>query len=335
MTDESKRSGVVTAAAVIALVGSVGALLFGSMTLLGGFLASGDPSFTDQSGDPSDAPSLAVFLIMGGGQLALSAWGIVSAVGLLRLRNWARLSFVVFAALLAVASSCAVLGLMVAIPALSLVPDVDPNIPPGVMAAVLSVMALIAVSGVGVGIWWVIYFNRARVRSQFISKPVEMADRPRPPVRITVVAWLLVANGLFLPLHLTATHPTVLFGVVVRGWPGRGVVVAQLVVACVAGIGLLRKRAGAHTLAVGLYVFGLLNFAATLIVPGGPARLRETYQQVFADQRMPESLVDWAMWSGTALSLVVGVLFLWLLMSRRRAFLLACAPAPRVPDIAL
>jgi hypothetical protein len=86
-------------------------------------------------------------------------------------------------------------------------------------------------------------------------------------------------------------------------------------------------------LTVALYVFGLLNLAVTYGVPGGPARVRETYRQVFTDERLPETFVDWAVWGGIIWGLLVSALFLWLLLSRRQAFLRACSPAPATPDL--
>jgi hypothetical protein len=165
VTDELKRSGGITAAAVIALVGSVGALLFGSLTVFGGLLATQDPSLVAAPEDPA-VPPLAMFVAIGGSQLALGVCGTVSAVGLLRLRNWARLSFVAFSALLGTFSSCGVLLSLIAIPALGLAPP-QPEVPQGVLIVVMSLMVLTATTGLALGIWWLIYFKRASVRAQF------------------------------------------------------------------------------------------------------------------------------------------------------------------------
>lgn len=153
-----------TAAAVIALVGSAGVLLFGSVLMFSA-VVSGDPSFAVESVDASTTP-LPVYVLMGVALLALSAWGIISAIGLLRLRNWARLSFVVFAAMLMAISSFAALGLLVIIPALALTPSVNPDIEPGATVAIY-LLLLPVLAGLAIGIWWLVYFNRARVRSRF------------------------------------------------------------------------------------------------------------------------------------------------------------------------
>jgi hypothetical protein len=246
VTDELKRSGGITAAAVIALVGSVGALLFGSLTVFGGLLATQDPSLVAAPEDPA-VPPLAMFVAIGGSQLALGVCGTVSAVGLLRLRNWARLSFVAFSALLGTFSSCGVLLSLIAIPALGLAPP-QPEVPQGVLIVVMSLMVLTATTGLALGIWWLIYFNRASVRAQFTGGKPSVPDAvTRIPARIVVIAWLLIANGLMIPFQLVSDYPLVMFGFVIEGWTGRAIAVAMTVVASVAGVGLLRKRTGAHT----------------------------------------------------------------------------------------
>jgi hypothetical protein len=69
-----------------------------------------------------------------------------------------------------------------------------------------------------------------------------------------------------------------LVGVEVHGWLVVTVLLAQGGVSVIAGIGLLRRHRGALALALGVYVFGLLNFAAMTVMPGGLSRAFRAYQ---------------------------------------------------------
>ena len=88
-----KRSAGVTVIAVVALLGSVLAMCFGVLT---GVMAFVMPR-------PASAPGLppTAMLVMGGAIYFLpGVWGLLSGIGLIRLKNWARISTIVFGALL-------------------------------------------------------------------------------------------------------------------------------------------------------------------------------------------------------------------------------------------
>ena len=105
----AKPSAGITASAVIALLGSVLAVLFAGLMMLSGLAV-----LTSTAARPPDQPlpSVAAIAIMAGVEFGFGAWGIVSAVGLLRLKNWARVCFVVFGGLLAFFSFSAAGGLI-------------------------------------------------------------------------------------------------------------------------------------------------------------------------------------------------------------------------------
>ena len=88
-----KRSIGVTLAAVISLAGSVIVLLLVLLATVAALLSPGDPSMPVQT---------RVATMVGCGVLFLfSAWGIATAVGLLRLCAWARWSILSFSVILA------------------------------------------------------------------------------------------------------------------------------------------------------------------------------------------------------------------------------------------
>src|SRR5439155_24602571 len=112
-------------------------------------------------------------------------WGVVSSIGLLRIRNWRRICFAVYGGLLALFSVFTAIGLLAvshcAPPAL----PPDSNVPAGFMESVFTVFIVIAMLFAALGIWWVIYFTRLRVKELFLG--IELASEPRLiPLSITI-----------------------------------------------------------------------------------------------------------------------------------------------------
>src|SRR5262249_31014259 len=162
----------ITTSAVIALLGSVIAILFGGLMMLSGIAV-----VTSAAARPPDQPlpSAAAIAIMAGIEFGFGAWGIVSAVGLLRLQNWARLCFVIFGGLLAFFSFCTATGLVLA--SVAVPSTLPPNVSPGLFRAVALVFATFSVIGFAIAIWWLVYFNRASVKAHFGADAV--AAQPR------------------------------------------------------------------------------------------------------------------------------------------------------------
>lgn len=86
-----KRSGDVTAAAVILFCGSGLLLLFGVFGAIGAAAASVAP---EQRGIELIAVFMMLFVYAGG-----AGWGIATGVGVLKLQRWARISMIVMSAL--------------------------------------------------------------------------------------------------------------------------------------------------------------------------------------------------------------------------------------------
>jgi hypothetical protein len=84
------RSAGVTVIAVLAIVGSAGALGMAGLTLLG--LLAGRGVTPPESFPGSPALFRTVLLLVPFRYVLPGVWGIVSGVGLLQLKNWARIS---------------------------------------------------------------------------------------------------------------------------------------------------------------------------------------------------------------------------------------------------
>jgi len=83
-----KRSGGITASAVLAIIGSVFTILLGGFAILGALLMRTMPNLPTTPAQP--VPPVAFLLAESILFLGFGVWGIASAVGLLRLKNWAR-----------------------------------------------------------------------------------------------------------------------------------------------------------------------------------------------------------------------------------------------------
>ena len=318
------RSGGVTASAVIAIIGSVFAILFGGFAILAALMMRIAPNLPA----PPLSPATLLFAesIV---HLGFGAWGIASAVGLLRLKNWARICFLVYAGLLCFFSAMGVLGLSMA---MILMPQMMPpqqNVPPGLMTAVFSTMIIFALLQVALGIWWLVYFNRRDVKAQFMGEAGAAASSRRP-LSITIIAWLMVIGGLFAPFYLFVNYPAMIFGFVVRGWEARTLYLLLTLLNLLAGIGLLRMRAAAHSLTVGYCGFGLLNIATSILLPGSFARMQAFMREVYPlNSPQPLAFTEQIFWFCMLFGIVVNGVLLWLLITRRQAFLNACkAPPP-------
>ncbi len=174
------RSAGVTANAVVALVGSVLTLAMGALMLFGMVFALQSTPVEPPKDFPLPAVYLKAFMMLMPLVYVLPAiWGICTGIGLLRLKNWARISIIVFGGLLAVFGLFGAFGaLIMSLVTLPSTPDVNPT----AMTVVRIFMVLFALAQLGLGVWWLYFFNRATVKAQFQRPPVLFAGAVASPV---------------------------------------------------------------------------------------------------------------------------------------------------------
>jgi hypothetical protein len=174
------RSAGVTANAVIALLGSVLALAMGALMLFGMVFALQSAPVEPSKDFPLPAVYLKAFMMVIPLVYVLPAiWGICTGIGLLRLKNWARISIIVFGGLLAAFGLFGAFGaLIVSLVKLPNTPEVDP----AAMTLVRVVMVFFALLELGLGAWWLYFFNRSTVKLQFQRQPVMFAGAMTPSV---------------------------------------------------------------------------------------------------------------------------------------------------------
>jgi hypothetical protein len=251
-----KRSAGVTAAAVIALIGSVCSALFGVLWVFGIFLLSRGhnlASATQQLMPP--ARTLTEFRLMSLLSFGFGGWGLATSIGLFNAKPWSRISILVFSS-------------VVAVPAVSFIPVLrllSLSKMPGtaVVSPFAFQMTLDIIFGVPLGIvfWWLVLFSRSSTGEQFLRTNLE-TERP---IGITVIAWLSIIFCLFnlLITLLTTkspwTAPEPFFLTIIPGGAAKIYRRFFLPFSFLAGAGLLWNKVWGYWLAIAVDVFFLLN----------------------------------------------------------------------------
>jgi len=242
-------------------------------------------------------------------------WGIVTSVGLLQLKNWARISIIVFAALF---TAMGFFGLMSAV-AFWVVPLGDKFRDPELIAAMRIGMTALPLVQVGIGIWWLVFFNRAEVRAQFQTRrwafasavpppppypaltPYPMPPLPRRsiapepsvpgrPLSVSIIGWYMLSVCAFLPMGLIMRTPVVFLTNILTGWKSLAYILALAGLHIYIGVGLLRLQRAARLVGIGYFVFAFLNSAVFYFAPGGRMRVEHLLQSQL-------SMFPWIQWA--------------------------------------
>src|SRR5215472_10924963 len=162
------RSVGVTVSAVLAMVGSLLALAFGLLTAVGLYLAPPQPPPESQL--PPEFFKT-IMLVVPFFYILPSVWGIVTSIGLFMMKNWARISIIIFAALLTMGGFFGTVGAV----AFAVV-KLPSNLPAEVMVFTRIFVVVFAALQLGIGIWWLVFFNRAKVRALFQAVRPALGD---------------------------------------------------------------------------------------------------------------------------------------------------------------
>lgn len=268
-----KRPFGVTFSAILLLLGSLLQLLMAFLMALSGALSGKIPS-SGLPGAPVPPPMPnwmpAVMYALCAFFVALAVWGILTSVGLFRLRRWARYSVLIIGGglaligLVSLLSTLAMLAVPMPVPA-----SVDAYQAPMVQTMTKLIFAIVAfIYGIvcAVGISWLVYFNRKRVREVFTGAPGEAAESRRPlPISVLAVLSMIGAGCCLLAVFIP--FPAAVFGWILYGW---GKVALYLVFAgleAAVGIGLWRLEEWGRRLALGVMALGLANSIVYLARP--------------------------------------------------------------------
>jgi hypothetical protein len=317
-----KRPFGITISAVIAIVGSAFSVLLGLLMVVSAIMTRNTPMpppSPDQPVPPIAPAIMVAFISMfyaGSG-----VWGAVSAIGLLRLRNWARICFAVFGGILCLLSGFGLLGSLAAMWFLPQTLPAGNNVPPGLITGMFVAFGAIALLCVALGIWWIIYFNRQKVTAHFLDE--DAASAPRQfPLSITIIAWILISGGLFGLLGLLfMASPFLFLGFIIHGLAARLLYLLFVVLSVASGVGMLRRRVEAHALAVGYFAFALLNLFFYILTPSSFVRFM---QEMPGGQNLPADTMHAFFLMGNVFGLLSTSLVLWFLITRRQRFIAAC-----------
>ncbi len=265
------------AAGILAILGSLLIILSVAVGLMGLYLTPA------QKDVPVFASSVAA--VMFGVMFFVAIFGIFTGIGLLRLKNWARLSALVWAGITVFFCSLGIITiLLIPFPAVPTAPNVN-------MAAIKGFVAAFYAAPILIGIWWLILFNKASIKAQFTDAvPLTATDTPtlpRCPLPVAIIAGFMLFSvlGMFAMPLLHMPIAMILFGHRIRGEFGSFLFASTTVLYLAAAIGLLRLQRWSYPLSLGLYAFWTLSGVTTFLSPRYPQIMTE----VFSEMNLPES----------------------------------------------
>ena len=256
----------VTASAIVAILGSMFALLLAAFMAASPLIATAQPK-------PPYGTQIAI--AAAAITAALAALGIWTAIGVFRLRSWARTSILIFAGFLGAWSALTLLATMVV--------RMPPDITAGTRQTFRSSMALMFGIPLAIAVWWLIQFNAKSTKAAFASAVAEPAS-PRP-LSISIIGGIGVVGGVGCLLWIPIRLPAFLFGVTFNGWTA-GVIYGLFgALSVYIGKGLLDLRERARLLAIGWLVFGLVHTCVVTLVPSVRQRMFEAQRAISQNQQ--------------------------------------------------
>jgi hypothetical protein len=283
----SKPSASVIAAGIFAVAGSLLTILILSLGLVS-FVMVGSRANAQMPAWVTTAMEAMLALFV-----AVAIFGVVTGVGLLRLRNWARISALVWAGVSAPFSAFGVL-LIVLTPF-----PTPPNVPAGLIAAMRWGFAIFYALPLLIGVWWLVLFNGAAMKRQFsgqdISADSGIPQKPRCPTPIAVLAWFYIVSVLtsvpFLFL-LPFPMPMFMFGHLISGFAGRVILGLNCLLFPVAGIGLLKLKSWSYPLTIGIHLLWFASGIVTILSPNYKVAIASVILQMHDAMHLPNTVVQ-------------------------------------------
>jgi hypothetical protein len=282
-----QRSGAITFAAIVALLGSACVAFFAFSSFLGMLFAFRHGEATGTLPRHEVAAVIGAMAVASLMDLAFAGWGFATGIGLLRRKPWSRISVLILAGFVAVTVFCVALGIMfLRFPAH---PNSANNLNFHIRILLNSFFALLLANAV----WWLVLFTRRSVIEQFSGVPLaaiipgtkvtgepptptEATPRPGRPLAITILAWYYLASlSTMIPGLLIYTDRKMeipFFGTLLGNKGAVIYFVLSVLVLLAAGLALLKNRVWGYWLAFSNELFKLLNCAAILFLPGSTDR---------------------------------------------------------------
>jgi hypothetical protein len=333
------RSVGITISAVVVFVGSAFTILIGAMMVLGSIFVSRLNRVPNIPAGLEYAVIVEAFFFFGFG-----GWGIATGVGLINTKEWARLSTLVFAAILLVISlSAALLIAFIQLPNSN-----TPNLPPNFMVTMRIAMAVFYGMFAALGVVWLYLLNKRSVKAQFRREQPAFpgvvpdlsvkglgvepsAGFKSRPISIAIIGWFLLLSSAMAPLFLVYYHalipgaplPMCFLGFFFFGRSAKVIFITSTTVQIIAALGLLKLKNWGRLATMGLQCLGIVNSLLLLGVPANRARFHQIMDSILAsmNERMPQPVpLVFPVWMGIAVSLPIFLVILWFLVTRKQAF---------------
>ncbi len=292
------RSIGVTISAVLVLLGSLFWLLVSSLALV------------FQPTEPPLSSALRYANIFAPLSMVLSSvWGVLTAIGLFRLKRWARISLLIFAVLLVYAGAVTVVVMLLA--------TLPAQLSEEQQSLSRTVGVVIFSPAMGIGIWWLYLFNKASVKAQFPK-----AERVSgSPISITVIAVFMIWGAIAPLLMGVFGRPTIFFGFIVTGWPASLISMIMAILSFYVGYGLLRLSDLSRKVAIGYMVYAMANSLSFLVLPGFGKRMAVLPGVLeMAGEGTPAMSTGLIVLMNLS-SLIIFAIALWFLVTRKQAFI--------------
>jgi hypothetical protein len=288
--------------------------------------------------DSTPALTRGAGLIMSIFMLGFAAWGIATGINLLQLRDWARISMIVFSGLLLV---MAVPGLLMMLVMPLPTPPVSAG-PPGeampplahLMTAVRVGMAIFYGLLALLGGWWLYFFNSRPMRETFrggastpssawtpgVLAPEENPGSRKRPLSITIIAYLALVSACMFPFFNILHMPLTFLGFYFTGAKASLIVVGYMSVQLLMAYGLLRLEMWGRSLAIYYFNFAIFNSIISVILPGAQARYEEAMSAMQGSLGLPPTQFQFPLWFSLVFSLPWIAIQLWFVVTRKKAF---------------
>jgi hypothetical protein len=272
---------------------------------------------------------------------ALAIFGIFTGVGLMRLKEWARITTLVWAGVTVFFSAVILLfAIFMPFPAVPNQPAESAQLARVVLASFYEIPSAI-------GIWWLVLFNRKAIVTQFSTRNASLAPdiailpgepfssmvsvpaaKPSCPLPLAVVAGFSILSSLSLVFLLFMRMPAVIFGHAIHGPAGTGIWALSCAIYLITGIGLLLLKPWSHVLAMGMQFFWLLSGTVSLLSNNYEKILRESLASMPMTANQPYGADYFQhMRSFSLMGLMFPVLILGILIYYRPRFLEAASRA--------
>jgi hypothetical protein len=320
-----KRSVGITITAVLAFIGSAIALFAAALMSLTFTIAIPNGKL------PHGFGYIAIFsvLIM----VLTAAWGVASGVGLLNLREWSRISVLVFSALLLTVAFPGCFMLLFAkfpVPANS--PDVELAQRTMWITRMFGVAMYALLAALAGG--WLYYFNLRNVKAQFVARHVagsgldlESATRIGPysggrPLSITIIAGFLMLGALSLPLFLVFQFPMMFLGFFFTGPAAALIILTYATVQAALAYGLWELKPWGRSLSMYYFNFAIFNAVISVILPGAESRYEQMIAAIQSTMNLPAAPAQphFPLWIALFFSLPFIGIQLWFLIASKPAF---------------